>query len=133
MMESEDIYLITPSQMNPHCDAYATNEENMLDREGNMVTKKGTRKTEYTCYFPTYKKMLHWQPLCRFLVWKQTQLTMCLKIMLKADPESGRPGLESLNLSKWPNSSTLEAWTMNRPLHGGYPTRSENMTLSSPR
>ena len=40
MMESEDIYLITPSQMNPHCDAYATNEENMLDWEGNMVTKK---------------------------------------------------------------------------------------------
>ena len=28
MMESEDIYLITPSQMNPNCNAYATNEEN---------------------------------------------------------------------------------------------------------
>ena len=40
MMESEDIYLITPSQMNPNCDACATNEANMLDWEGNMVTKK---------------------------------------------------------------------------------------------
>jgi hypothetical protein len=40
MMEAEDIYIITPSRMNPHCDAFATNEENMLDWEGNMVTKK---------------------------------------------------------------------------------------------
>ena len=26
--------------MNPHSDAHVTNEENMLDWEGNMVTKK---------------------------------------------------------------------------------------------
>jgi hypothetical protein len=40
MMESEDIYLLTPSRMNPHCDSYATNEENMLDWEGNMIERK---------------------------------------------------------------------------------------------
>jgi hypothetical protein len=41
MMDAEDVYLLTPSTMNPHCDAYATNEENiMLDWEGNMVQKK---------------------------------------------------------------------------------------------
>jgi hypothetical protein len=40
MMESEDIYLLTPSIMNPHCDSYATNEENMLDWEGNMIERK---------------------------------------------------------------------------------------------
>ena len=40
MMEANDVYLLTPSKMNPHCDAYATNEDNMLDWEGNMVQKK---------------------------------------------------------------------------------------------
>jgi hypothetical protein len=41
MKETEDIYLPTPSRWNPHDDSYyATNEENMLDWEGNMVTKK---------------------------------------------------------------------------------------------
>ena len=40
MMDAEDVYLLTPSMMNPHCDAYATNEENMLDWEGNMVQRK---------------------------------------------------------------------------------------------
>jgi hypothetical protein len=40
MKETEDIYLLTPSQWNPHDDSYATNEENMLDWEGNMITKK---------------------------------------------------------------------------------------------
>jgi hypothetical protein len=40
MMEAEDVYLLTPSRMNPHCDAYATNEENMLDWEGNMIQRK---------------------------------------------------------------------------------------------
>jgi hypothetical protein len=40
MMDTEEVYLLTPSRWNPHDDAYATNEENMLDWEGNMVTKK---------------------------------------------------------------------------------------------
>jgi hypothetical protein len=40
MMDAEDVYLLTPSAMNPHCDAYAANEENMLDWEGNMVQRK---------------------------------------------------------------------------------------------
>jgi hypothetical protein len=37
MMESEDVYLLTPSRMNPNCDSYVTNEENMLDWEGHMT------------------------------------------------------------------------------------------------
>ena len=40
MMNAEDVYLLTPSKMNPHCDAYATNEGNMLDWEGNMVQQR---------------------------------------------------------------------------------------------
>jgi hypothetical protein len=40
MKETEDIYLLTPRRWNPHDDSYATNKENMLDWEGNMVTKK---------------------------------------------------------------------------------------------
>ena len=40
MIETEEVYLITPNRMNPHCDAYATNEENMLDWEGNMIQRK---------------------------------------------------------------------------------------------
>ena len=39
-MNTEDVYLLTPSTMNHHCDAYATNEENMLDWEGNMVQRR---------------------------------------------------------------------------------------------
>jgi hypothetical protein len=39
MQETEDVYLLTPSRWDPHCDAYAINEENMLDWEGNMVEK----------------------------------------------------------------------------------------------
>jgi hypothetical protein len=40
MMNAEDVYLLTPSTMNPHCDAYATNEDNILDWEGNMVQRR---------------------------------------------------------------------------------------------
>jgi hypothetical protein len=40
MMEAEDVHMLTPSRMNPHCDAHATNEENMLDWEGNMIQQK---------------------------------------------------------------------------------------------
>ena len=40
MMEAEDVCMLTPSSINPHCDAYATNEENMLDWEGNMAQGK---------------------------------------------------------------------------------------------
>ena len=40
MKETGDIYLLTPSGWNPHDDSYATNKENMLDWEGNMITKK---------------------------------------------------------------------------------------------
>jgi hypothetical protein len=40
MMEAEDVHLLTPSRMNPHCDACATNKENMLDWEGNMMQRK---------------------------------------------------------------------------------------------
>ena len=40
MMETASVYILTPSRWNPHCDSYATNEENMLDWEGNMVDKR---------------------------------------------------------------------------------------------
>jgi hypothetical protein len=39
MMEAEDACSLTPSRINPHCDACATNEENMLDWEGNMIQR----------------------------------------------------------------------------------------------
>ena len=39
MMETEGIHILTPSRWIPHCDYYATNEENILDLEGNMVEK----------------------------------------------------------------------------------------------
>ena len=82
MMEAEDIYILTPSRMNPHCTkdlyiltpsrmiphcAYATNEENMLDWE------------EFKHSSPKSKKMLHWQRLYKFLVLKQMQWTLYLK------------------------------------------------------
>jgi hypothetical protein len=37
---TEEVYLLAPSRCNPHCDACATNKENMLDREGNMIEKQ---------------------------------------------------------------------------------------------
>jgi hypothetical protein len=40
LQETKDIYLLTASRWNPHDDSYATNEENMLDWEGNMTEKK---------------------------------------------------------------------------------------------
>ncbi len=44
MQGAENVYLLTPSRWNPHNDAYATNEENMLDWEGNMIQKKDRAK-----------------------------------------------------------------------------------------
>ena len=41
MMEVEDMYLLTPNNMNPHCDAYTTNEDNILYLEGNIIQRKG--------------------------------------------------------------------------------------------
>ena len=39
--ECEEVFLLTPDgQWDPHSDAYARNEESMLDWEGNMVEKK---------------------------------------------------------------------------------------------
>jgi hypothetical protein len=40
MQNSDEIYMLTADQFNPHDDSYAVNEENMLDWEGNMVEKK---------------------------------------------------------------------------------------------
>ena len=37
---SDEIHLITPERWNPHDEAYAINEENMLDWEGNMIDRK---------------------------------------------------------------------------------------------
>ena len=40
LQETEEVYLLTPSHWNPHCDLYAQNKVNMLDWEGNMVERK---------------------------------------------------------------------------------------------
>jgi hypothetical protein len=40
MKGTEEVYLLTPSRWDPHCDACAANEENMLDLEGNIIAKQ---------------------------------------------------------------------------------------------
>jgi hypothetical protein len=40
MQESEEIYLLTPSQFNSHDNAYAANEGSTLDWEGNIVERQ---------------------------------------------------------------------------------------------
>lgn len=40
LVEPTDVYLLTPTQWNPHSDSYARNEASMLDWEGNMTMKK---------------------------------------------------------------------------------------------
>ena len=37
LQQCEEIYLLTPTRFNPHCDTYSHNEDNMLDWEGNIV------------------------------------------------------------------------------------------------
>jgi hypothetical protein len=39
LVGAEEVYLLTPTQWNPHCDLYALNERSMLDWEGNMKQK----------------------------------------------------------------------------------------------
>jgi hypothetical protein len=43
MMEAEDVHILATSRMNPHCNAHATNEENMLDWEGNIMMQRKDR------------------------------------------------------------------------------------------
>ncbi len=40
LVDPPDVYLLTPTTWNPHSDAYAFNEESMLDWEGNMKLPK---------------------------------------------------------------------------------------------
>ena len=40
LLEPPDVYVLTPTTWNPHSDAYAFNEESMLDWEGNMRQPK---------------------------------------------------------------------------------------------
>ena len=40
LSSSPDIYILTPSKWNPHSDAYAYNEESMLDCDGNMKNRQ---------------------------------------------------------------------------------------------
>ena len=44
LQQCEEVYLLTPTKFNPHCDSYAMNEENMLDWEGNMVQRNHHKK-----------------------------------------------------------------------------------------
>jgi hypothetical protein len=39
MTSSEEVYVLTTSQWDPHQEAYATNEENMLDWEGQLIDR----------------------------------------------------------------------------------------------
>ena len=40
LINPNEVYIISPSTWNPHSNAYSTNEESMLDWEGNMQPKK---------------------------------------------------------------------------------------------
>ena len=40
MEVNADVYLLTPGICNLYCDDYATNEDNMIDWEGNMIDKR---------------------------------------------------------------------------------------------
>ena len=43
MEECEEVYILTPDCWNPHSNAYATNEDSMLDWQGEMVEKRDRR------------------------------------------------------------------------------------------
>ena len=40
LLNPNEVYILSPATWNPHSDAYATNEESMLDWEGNIQPKK---------------------------------------------------------------------------------------------
>jgi Reverse transcriptase (RNA-dependent DNA polymerase) len=40
LLNPEEVYMLTPTHWNPHSDAYAYNEESMLDWEGNIKEKR---------------------------------------------------------------------------------------------
>ena len=40
LLNSNEVYILSPATWNPHSDAYSANEESMLDWEGNMQPKK---------------------------------------------------------------------------------------------
>ena len=44
MAACENVYLLTPTRWNPHCDSYARNEEAMLDWQGNIVAERDRAK-----------------------------------------------------------------------------------------
>ena len=45
VMESDEVYLLTTSRWDPHQKAYSTNEDSMLDWEGNIIDKSNRRQT----------------------------------------------------------------------------------------
>ena len=40
LLDPNEVYILSPATCNPHSDAYSTNEESMLDWEGNMQPKR---------------------------------------------------------------------------------------------
>ena len=40
LLNPTEVYIVSPATWNPHSDAYSTNEESMLDWEGNMQQKR---------------------------------------------------------------------------------------------
>jgi hypothetical protein len=57
MQETEEIYLLTPSRWNSHSDAYAMNEDNILDWEGNLKEKKDRNQD----FCRRFLRILQWQ------------------------------------------------------------------------
>ena len=62
--EPEDVYILTPTTWNPHSDAYVTNEESMLDWEGNMRHEKDHEKGVVLEDIPSDDTMISSLALC---------------------------------------------------------------------
>ena len=64
MEEPEDVYVLTPTTWNPHSDTYVTNEESMLDWEGNMKHERDHEKSVALEDIPSDDTMISSLALC---------------------------------------------------------------------
>ena len=62
--EPEDVYILTPTTLNPHSDAYVINEESQLDWEGNMKHEKDHEKRVVLEDIPSDDTMISSLTLC---------------------------------------------------------------------
>ena len=58
LVEPSEVYMLTPTVWNPHSDAYAINEESMLDWEGNMKPKKDWTRRVVLEEIPEHESMV---------------------------------------------------------------------------